>query len=73
MLCFEVISPSIVVTAVEGRAVTRALIVCVGRGGEYSYIRVRPDEFLLKSVVITVDFKRNSPSRTLIYEYAQPN
>ena len=30
------------------RAVTRALI---GGGGEYSYIRVLPDEFLLKSVV----------------------
>ncbi len=36
---------------------TRALIVCVcvsvgaGGGGVYSYIRVLPDEFLLKSVV----------------------
>ena len=28
-------------------------------GGGYSYIRVLPDEFLLKSVVITVDFKKN--------------
>ena len=39
------------------RAVTKALI---GGGGGYSYIRIPPDEFLLKSVVITVDFKRNS-------------
>ena len=35
------------------RAVTKALI-----GGGYSHVRVLPDEFLLKSVVITVDFKR---------------
>ena len=38
------------------RAETRALIWA---GGEYSYLRVLPDEFLLKSVVITnirVDF-----------------
>ena len=49
------------------RAETKALI-----GGVYSYIRVLPDEFLLKSVVITVDFKRNSSGRTRIYEYAPP-
>ena len=51
------------------RAETKALI---GGGGVYSYIRVLPDEFLLKSVVITVDFKRNSSGRTRIYEYAPP-
>ena len=50
------------------RAVTKALI----GGGGYSYIRVLPDEFLLKSVVITADFKRNSSGRTRIYEYATP-
>ena len=50
------------------RAVTKALI----GGGGYSYIRVLPDEFLLKSVVITVNFKRNSSGRTRIYEYATP-
>ena len=52
------------------RAVTKALIG--GGGGVYSYIRVLPDEFLLKSVVITDDFKRNSSGRTRIYEYAPP-
>ena len=52
------------------RAVTKALIG--GGGGAYSYIRVLPDKFLLKSVVITVDFKRNSSGRTQIYEYAPP-
>ena len=41
-----------------GRAVTKALIG--GGGGGYSYIRVLPDELLLKSVIITVNFKRNS-------------
>ena len=51
------------------RAVTKALI---GGGGGYSYIRVLPDEFRLKSVAITVDFKRNSSGRTRIYEYAPP-
>ena len=50
------------------RDVTKALIGR-GGGGRYSYIRVLPDEFLLKSVVITVDFKRNSSGRTRIYEY----
>ena len=43
-----------------------------GGGGEYSYIRVLPDEFLLKSVVITVDVKRDSSGRTRIYVYAPP-
>ena len=52
-----------------GRAVTKAL---TGGGGGYSHIRVLPDEFLLKSVVITVDFKGNSSGRTRIYEYAPP-
>ena len=51
------------------RAVTKALI---GGGGRYSCIRILPDEFLLKSVVITVDFKRNLSGRTGIYEYAPP-
>ena len=54
---------------VGARAETKALI---GGGGVYSYIHVLPDEFLLKSVVITVDFKRNSSGRTRIYEYAPP-
>ena len=56
-------------------AVTKALIVCVcvwGGGGRYSYIRLLPDEFLLKLVVITVDFKRNSLDTTRIHEYAPP-
>ena len=30
------------------------------------------DEFLLKSVIIRVDFKRNSSDRTRIYEYTPP-
>ena len=42
-------------------------------GGEYSYIRVLPDEFILKSVVIRIDFKRNSSGRTQIYEYEPPS
>ena len=54
------------------RAVTKALIGGGGGGSGYSYIRVLPDEFLLKSVVVTVDFKRNSSGRTRIYEYAHP-
>ena len=40
-------------------------------GGEYS-VRVLPDEFLLKSVVMKVDFKRNSSARTRRYEYSPP-
>ena len=52
-----------------GYVETKALI---GGGGVYSYVRVLPDEFLLKSVGITVDFKRNSSGRTRIYEYAPP-
>ena len=32
----------------------------MGGGGEYSYIRVLPDEFLLKLTLMTADFKRNS-------------
>ena len=52
------------------RAVTKALI---GGGGAYSYIRVLPDEFLLKSTVMATDFKRNSSGRTRIYEYPPPN
>ena len=51
------------------RAETKSLI---GGGGAYSYIRVLPDEFLLKSTVMTTDFKRNSSGRTRIYEYAPP-
>ena len=41
-------------------------------GGAFSYIRVLPDEFLLKSTVMTTDFKRNSSGRTRIYEYTPP-
>ena len=55
-------------SAVAGRAETKALI----GGGAYSYIRVLPDEFLLKSTVMTTDFKRNSSGRTRIYEYTPP-
>ena len=54
---------------VSMRAVTRALI---GGRGEYSYICVLPDEFLLKSVVIRVDFKRNSSDRARIYMNIHP-
>ena len=53
------------------RAVTKALIGG-GGGGAYSYICVLPDEFLLKSTVMTTDFKRNSSGRTRIYEYPPP-
>ena len=49
------------------RGETRALI---GGGGEYSYIRVLPDEFLLKLTLMTADFKRNSSGRTRRYEYS---
>ena len=51
------------------RGETRALI---GGGGEYSYLLVLPDEFLLKSAVIKVNFKRNSSGRTQIHEYSSP-
>ena len=51
------------------RGETRALIGEGGGGGEYSYFLVLPDKFLLKSVVIKVNFKRNSSDRTRIYEY----
>ena len=50
------------------RGETRALIG--GGGGEYSYIRVLPDEFLLKLTLMTADFKRNSSGRTRRYEYS---
>ena len=48
-------------TSIGGRGETRALI---GGGGEYSYLRVLPSKFLLKSVVIKVNFKRNLSGRT---------
>ena len=51
------------------RGETRALI---GGRGECSYLLVLPDEFLLKSAVINVNFKRNSSGRTRIYEYSLP-
>ena len=44
----------------------------VNWGGEYSYLLVLPDEFLLKSAVIKGNFKRNSSGRTRIYEYSPP-
>ena len=50
------------------RGETRALI---GGGGEYSYIRALPDEFLLKLTLMTADLKRNSSGRTR-YEYLPP-
>ena len=34
------------------------------------YIRVLPDEILLKSTVTTTDFKRNSSGSARIYEYS---
>ena len=52
------------------RGKTRALIG--GGRGEYSYLLVLPDNFPLKSVVIKVNFKRNSSDRTRIYEYTPP-
>ena len=52
------------------RGETRALIG--GGGGEYSYIRVLPDEFLLTLTLMTADFKRNSSGRTRRYEYSHP-
>ena len=55
--------------SLDGRAVTKALI----GGGAYSYIRVLSDEFLLRSTVMTTDFKRNLSGRTRIYEYPPPN
>ena len=51
------------------RGETRALI----GGSEYSYIRVLPDEFLLKLTLMTADFKRNSSGRTRRYEYSPAN
>ena len=51
------------------RAVSKALI----GGGAYSYVCVLLDQFLLKSTVMTTDFKRNSSGRTRIYEYTPPN
>ena len=47
------------------RAETRALKRGGGGGGEgeYSYLRVLPDEFLLNSTLITTDFKRISALR----------
>ena len=48
------------------KAVTRALIGW-GGGGEYSHIRILPDEILLKSTLMTTDFKRNSSGRTRLY------
>ena len=53
----------------QTRGETRALI----GGGEYSYIRVLHDEFLLKLTLMTADFKRNSSGRTRRYEYSPPN
>ena len=47
------------------RTETKALI-----GGVH--IRVLPNEFLLKSTVMTTEFKRNSSGRTRIYEYTPP-
>ena len=52
------------------RGETKALIW--GGGGEYSYIRVLPDEFLLKLTLMTADFKRNLSGRTRRYEYSPP-
>ena len=66
-----IIHSSLKTSAIEStcRGETRALI---GGGGEYSYIRVLPDEFLLKLTLMTADFKRNSSGRTRRYEYSHP-
>ena len=63
-------SGKIYFTPAECRGETRALTG--GGGGEYSYIRVLPDEFLLKLTLMTADFKRNSSGRTRRYEYSPP-
>ena len=39
----------------------------IGGGGYFAHLVVLPDEFLLKSVVIRVDFKINLSGRTRIY------
>ena len=39
----------------KGSAVAKAVIGGRGGGGVHSYIRVLPDEFLLKSVVLSSD------------------
>ena len=44
----------------------------VNWGGEYSYIRVLPDEFLFKLTLMTADFKSNLSDRTRRYEYSPP-
>ena len=41
----------------------------IGGGDEYSDLLFLPGEFLLNSLVIRVDFKRNSLGRTRIYEW----
>ena len=51
----------------EDRAETKALI-----GGCIFIYSLSADEFLLKSTVMTTDFKRNSSGRTRIYEYTPP-
>ena len=62
-------SPGVhVVPPPKFRAVTKALI---GGGGIHIF-SFCPTNFFLKSVVIKVDFKRNSSGRTRIYEYAPP-
>ncbi len=54
----------------EARAVARALIG--GRGGVYSYIRVLPDEFLLKSVVFNLISKEISRAEHLYMSIHPP-
>ena len=60
--CFTLVIKDFILHCIfedPGRAVTRALILLGGGGGcTYSYIRVLLDEFLLKSIVITVDIKK---------------
>ena len=47
-----------------------------GQGRNYAeylfYLRALPDEFLLKSTLVTTDFKRNSSGRMRRYEYSPP-
>ena len=57
-------------TGLPGRSLANTAVLSML--GAYSYICVLPDEFLLKSTVMTTDFKRNSSGRTRIYEYTPP-
>ena len=61
-----------VINVVKNKIKRQGRNYSVNWGCKYSYIGVLPDEDLLKSVVIKVDFTRNSSGRTRIYEYSPP-